>query len=103
MSCEHSYALKYLYLDRNKFGRCLKKSYLSGRCYLPRSKLPTFTVSKATSDLNCGVPVSTVRTLTGYIEPYGTSSQFLQSGSVLDPDSVRSVDPDPGGQNDPQK
>ncbi len=38
------HALKYLYLDRNKFGRCLKKSYLSGRCYLPRSKLPTFTV-----------------------------------------------------------
>jgi hypothetical protein len=37
------HALKYLYLDRNKFGRCLKKSYLSGRCYLPRSKLPTFT------------------------------------------------------------
>ncbi len=38
------HALKYLYLDQNKFGRCLKKSYLSGRCYLPRSKLPTFTV-----------------------------------------------------------
>ncbi len=38
------HALKYLYLDRNKFGRCFKKSYLSGRCYLPRSKLPTFTV-----------------------------------------------------------
>ncbi len=38
------HALKYLYLDRNKFGRCLKKSYLSGRCYLPRSKLPIFTV-----------------------------------------------------------
>ncbi len=38
------HALKYLYLHRNKFGRCLKKSYLSGRCYLPRSKLPTFTV-----------------------------------------------------------
>ncbi len=38
------HALKYLYLYRNKFGRCLKKSYLSGRCYLPRSKLPTFTV-----------------------------------------------------------
>jgi hypothetical protein len=36
------HALKYLYLERNKFGRCLKKSYLSGRCYLPRSKLPTF-------------------------------------------------------------
>jgi hypothetical protein len=29
------HALKYLYLDRNKFGRCLKKSYLSGRCYIP--------------------------------------------------------------------
>jgi hypothetical protein len=37
-------ALKYLYLDRNKFGRCLKKSSQSGRCYLLWSKLPTFTV-----------------------------------------------------------
>ncbi len=44
MSCEHISCFKIFVSWPEQIWQMFKKNYLSGRCYLPRSKLPTFTV-----------------------------------------------------------